>query len=150
MSTRMRALVLFALAAPVLAVTAWRLRRHPHGRPTLPNPPVVWEEGEAQKATLSGQNRAGQLAPILSPGVDSQPEDDFTIEGIAADATGRPVPHVRLFARDLEGAVIAVGRADDEGKFELHGRSSRLVVLYAQAGERRGLVGPIDVDRDRP
>jgi hypothetical protein len=152
MPIRMRALILFALATPVAAIAASRLRPHAHSSIALPNPPIVVVDRDLQDAGVPTSHPLATATPppIQPPQKASDPQDDFTIDGRAVDPDGHPMPYARLVARDLEGVVIAVGRADEDGKFELEGRSSRLVILYAQSGERRGLAGPLDVDRDRP
>ena len=152
----MRALILFALATPVAAIAASRLRPHPRSPVALPHPAIEIVDRDLQDAGVPPSQSHSALPlpqlplPIQPPETASDPQDDFTLDGLAVDPQGHPAPYARMVARDLEGVVVAVGRADEDGKFELHGRSSRLVILYGQSGERRGLAGPLDVDRDRP
>jgi hypothetical protein len=146
MPIRMRVLVLFALVTPVAAIAASRLKPHPRTPVALPNPPIEIIDRDLQDAGVARPEFTPPL-PILPPAAQDT-NDDFVVNGLAVDAAGKPIPSARLIARDLEGAVVAVGRSDEDGKFELAGHSSRLVIVYALAGDRRGLVGPLDVDRD--
>ena len=149
MPIRMRFLVLFALVPPVAAIAASRLRPHPRASIALPNPPIEIVDRDLQDAGVARPDFTPPL-PILPPATQPEENDDFTIDGLAVDAAGKPIAFARLVARDLEGAVVAAGRSDEDGKFALSGHSSRLVLVYALAGDRRGLAGPLDVDRDSP
>jgi hypothetical protein len=148
MPIRMRALVVFALVTPVAAIAASRLKPHPKSSVTLPNPAIEIVDRDLQDAGVRPE--FSKPLPIQPPEQPSETNDDFTLDGVAVDAAGKPIPFARLIARDLEGAVVAAGRCDEDGKFALAGHSSRLVIVYALAGQRRGMAGPLDVDRDRP
>src|SRR5215468_11617770 len=101
MPIRMRALILFALATPVAAIAASRLRPHPHPSIALPNPPIVVVDRDLQDAGVPPSHPiATSTPPIRPPQTAPDAQDDFTIDGLAVDPDGHPIPYARLVARD--------------------------------------------------
>src|SRR5262245_2783383 len=138
MMLRSRILVLFALAAPTVALAAAGLRRPRHRPEPLPDPPVVLVPSPTQP-----------ISPPAGPtsSDDEHGEADALVAGNVVDLKGRAVRHARISLRDLEGVLVGAARADDDGHFEVHASTDGLVVLLAQAGERRGLAGPLEPAR---
>jgi len=156
MLPRTRTLALFALGAPALAIAAVKLRPS-RARIQPPRPAVVMVDPQARTAPLAPAPRAPQtlpqpiLPPSSAPGEDAADparEDDepATVTGTVVDVSGRAVPWARITLRDLEGVPVGAGKADQEGHFAVRSSSDSLVMLLAQADDRRALAGPLDLE----
>src|SRR5579884_3887228 len=115
MPLRSRALILFALAAPAVALAGAALRPRPRSATRLPDPPIVLVDEPAAHPPIA--RPAQPPAPILPPETDAP--DPVVVTGQVVDPSGQPVPSTRLYLRNLDGVVVGVGRADEDGRFSI-------------------------------
>lgn len=85
---------------------------------------------------------------VLATGVPSAAAMAQTILGNVVDDQRRPVAGVAVGVFDVEGTLVAQGRADDEGHFEIEAPvSGRYRLHVAHPGYRSVSGGPYDVQR---
>jgi hypothetical protein len=144
---KLKWLILFASAAPLLALAQARFAR-PHRVAPIPSPSVIVLDPELPLPAQDDPAPA-RMQPT-APGAEEPDDPPLTLGGMVVDLSGAPVAGARISVRNPEGQVVGAARSDQSGRFASELGDDPTVIVTATAGELRGLAGPVEAALGEP